>query len=453
MRIERDLILRYSKQLPRYTSYPTALEFTPQFTEHNWRNSLLSYIESNKQPSLSLYCHIPFCRSLCYFCACNKIITKTRDEVRPYLTGIIKEIGLYSSMFGESASISQLHWGGGSPNFLNPAEIAELFTAIKNVFPNFLPDADISIELDPRTTMSLQLKTLRDLGFHRISLGVQDFAPEVQSVINRVQSFESTELLCNEARNFGFKSINLDLIYGLPLQTIESFQKTLKLVESLRPDRIALYGYAHVSWKSKTQRVFDKLPLPEAKERLELFCMAVEFLVSRGYEYIGMDHFALPGDDLFKAYQDGTLHRNFMGYTTHKNSALLGFGVSAISTLPDAFSQNNRSIKEYLEKIKSGHFPIERGVTRSIEDKWRGALIQEIMCRGRIDRIKFQREWGITLNTNEKLLEDPLKDSLIEVSSDEISVTKLGRFFLRNIASGFDSYRREDKAQKFSQTL
>lgn len=444
-----DLILRYSKNLPRYTSYPTALQFQP-FSEEKWRRELKEYLNETPAAPVSIYCHLPFCRSLCYFCACNKVIAKDRSGVEPYLQTLETEIRITRELLGgEAPPILQLHWGGGSPNFLTPEEMTRLYQTIRRAFPNIKEEADISAELDPRTTTRDQLKTLRELGFNRISLGIQDFDAKVQKAVNRLQSFESTEALCTEARSFGFKGINIDLIYGLPLQTLTGFQKTVELVSRLRPDRIALYGYAHVTWIKKTQKVFDKMPLPDPNERIALFQSALSYFTAEGYDYIGMDHFALPSDSLFSAKKSGTIHRNFMGYSTHPTNALLGFGVSAISTLPAAFMQNNRSLKAYTTKLSQESLPCERGLRRSWEDRWRAALIEQIMCRGQVDFLHFQEDWGVDIWPlfAQRAALAMIKDGLIEVSPSTLGVTPLGRFFLRNIAALADANDSADSGR------
>jgi len=458
--IDQNLISRYAVQLPRYTSYPTALEFSLAYASDRWLHDLNEQIASASKKPLSLYCHIPFCRSLCYFCACNKIIAKDRSQVSVYIKAITQEIQSYGRLFSETAPAAQLHWGGGSPNFLMPEEMRRLFAAVKESFPRFLDDADISIELDPRTTTHEQLKTLRELGFNRVSFGVQDFNAEVQEAINRIQSFESTQSLCSEARSLGFSGINVDLIYGLPLQTAKTFSETLKLVAQLKPDRIALYGYAHVTWIKKVQKVFDKLPLPTSPERIKLFSDAVSFLSDAGYEYIGMDHFALPADSLTLARKSGSMHRNFMGYSTHKTETLLSFGISAISSIPAGYAQNERSMQGYLKKIEAGNSPVERGISRGEEDRWRGALIQDVMCREVLNFSEFKKTWGIDilLLLKQINLEDLISDGLVKLSQENLTVTPLGKYFLRNIAARFDTYLTRHVTgqagdKKFSQAI
>lgn len=456
--LNQALIERYAKQLPRYTSYPAAVEFSTKFDKDAWMSALQKDLASYSGEPISIYCHLPFCRSLCYFCACNKIIAKDSRDVDPYLAALMQEIAIYRSCFADSPPIAQIHWGGGSPNFLTPIEMKALFDAIKRAFPEIKPNADISVELDPRTTTREQLQVLRELGFNRISFGVQDFDPEVQRTINRIQSFECTALLCEEARKLGFLGINIDLIYGLPSQTPESYDRTIDLVCSLRPDRIALYGYAHVTWIKKTQKVFERAHLPSPLERIQLFSSAIKRLCSDGYEYIGMDHFALAEDSLVKAKADGTLHRNFMGYTTHKTPILLGCGLSAISMVPGAFAQNYRGLEEYLKCIEKGALPTERGFALSKEDRWRGALIQEIMCKGEVDFSHFQKHWGedLPVRCSKELdaLTPLVDDGLLTVSPSGLKTTSCGRFFLRNIASAFDPYIRERDAKRtFSQSI
>ncbi|MCO6432057.1 MAG: oxygen-independent coproporphyrinogen III oxidase [Deltaproteobacteria bacterium] len=451
-----ELIQRYGNNLPRYTSYPTAAEFTPTFGSPDWEKDLFRELQENPESPISIYCHLPFCVSLCYFCACNKIISKKRDPVEPYLNALRSEISQLAGRFSRLPAVAQLHWGGGTPNYLTPQEIDILMNELRRNFPKFLQGADISIELDPRTVSNHHLQTLHTLGFNRLSFGVQDFDPEVQRVINRIQPYEAVARLCNESRALGFGGINMDLIYGLPKQSEKSFESTLEKVCRLRPDRIALYGYAHVTWVSKTQRVFDKHARPSSDLRLKLFQLALQRLAGEGYRYIGMDHFALAKDPMAAACEDGTLHRNFMGYSTHKTATLLGFGMSSISTIPGAYAQNYRAIKEYTAAVREGRIPVERGLRRSAEDRWRGAAIQSVMCSQPIYFEEFERSWGIDLRDTMRLeIVQALKDdALAEVDDEKLAVTPKGRFFLRNIAAIFDSYLPSHVQSKtFSQAV
>lgn len=459
-----EMIAKYSVAGPRYTSYPTAVEFTSDFTADDWRRLLIEEFSSADAASgLSLYMHLPFCRTLCYFCACNKVISQDRSVVAPYIKALEGELNLYSELFERSAitlpESDQLHWGGGTPNYLLPEELAAVFNAAVSRFP-LAKDADVSIEVDPRTTFEEQVETLAELGFNRISLGVQDFDSKVQEAINRIQSFECTEQVINWARAAGFGGVNVDLIYGLPLQTTGGFGRTIEQVIAIKPERIALYGYAHVTWKTKVQRALERAPLPTPAERIELFLCALERLTAAGYVHIGMDHFALPSDGLSRSLAAGTLNRNFMGYSTNRGSKIFGFGASSISTLDCAFAQNIKDIPAYQQRIEQGVWPLERGLLRSREDRLRGDVIQELMCRGVLDLERLGREWGI--NPIEYFadalpaLGDLAADGLVRLGGGEIRVTALGRYFQRNIAMSFDAYLQRHRAEKksvFSQAV
>jgi len=455
--IPTELIKRYSTAVPRYTSYPTAVEFKDDFSALDWRELLA--LEFSRERALSLYFHIPFCRKLCYFCACNKVITEDRGLATPYIKALESELNSISA-FASAQPIQQIHWGGGSPNFLSPAEMAELHWQTLRYFPNLKPDAEVSVELDPRTTTSEQLQTLRAIGFNRISFGVQDFDKEVQVTINRVQSFDETLALAESGREFGFEGINLDLIYGLPQQTLEGFSATLKQVLAIRPDRIALYGYAHVTWLQKVQNSFKKFHLPTPGERIALFQIAVKELMDGGYEHIGLDHFALPDDSLSIAAKDGSLNRNFMGYTTHRGATLLGFGASSISTLSSGFAQNEKDPQKYQDKVATGELAVVKGLKRTEDDIWRGELIERILCAGRIDFEMFEKEYGldprIQMPDAITALSDLISDNLVSYDGKTLAVTPLGRFFARNIASIFDAYLSEHRKRAervFSQAL
>lgn len=459
-KISRELIERYSTAVPRYTSYPTAVEFSDSFKTTDWEGILAEEFTNQTPHSLSLYVHIPFCRKLCYFCACNKIITEERGLAAPYVKSVVREMELVSRRAPGDHPIEQIHWGGGSPNFLSPEEMYELHQETQRIFPGLDREAEVSIELDPRTTTTQQLIALKQVGFNRISFGVQDFDSEVQETVNRVQSFEETSALATKGRELGFHGVNLDLIYGLPQQTLVGFDETLKKVLEIRPDRIALYGYAHVTWIQKVQNSFRRFRLPTPEERISLFLLAVTELEEAGYQHIGLDHFALPTDSLSRSLSDGKLNRNFMGYTTHKGASLLGFGASAISTLQGGFAQNEKDPSRYQEKIAEGELPIVRGLKRTAEDIVRGELIERVLCSGRINFAEFKTRFGIDPVDAfpEAFLElgQLQEDGLVTINNTEINVTKLGRFFARNIASAFDGYlshHRQQAKPVFSQAI
>ncbi len=456
LQIPKNLISKYAVSVPRYTSYPTAVEFTAEFDTRAWKETLEV---AGKDSPLSLYVHIPFCPKLCYFCACNKIITTDQSVTKSYLKALFKELETLARYFGD-APVRQIHWGGGSPNFLRPEEMVSLQEETIRRFPRMQSeaeigaknDAEISVELDPRTTTLEQLHALKESGFNRVSFGVQDFNQNVQETINRVQTFEQTKELSDQSRQLGFSGVNLDLIYGLPNQTLEGFEETVRLVNILRPDRIALYGYAHVTWLQKVQKSFERAHLPTPEERIELFQLAVKSLSQAGYHHIGLDHFALPDDELTKSLRSKTLHRNFMGYTTEKGTSLLGFGASAISTLNEAFSQNEKDPKSYESRIYSDGVATVRGYRRSAEDLWRGELIEEVLCSGVVNIGDFAPH--ANLEDFRSQLEEFAADQLIEFTPNGFQLTEVGRFFSRNIASVFDAYLAKHSMKKtFSQAV
>ena len=461
--IPAELISKYSIAGPRYTSYPTALEFSSAVDSEVWSERLISDAAEVAEESgggISVYLHVPFCRKLCYFCACYKVISKDRTPVAPFIEAVKREVRAYRELIPRSQKISQSHWGGGTPNFLTPEEIEELFGAIVEALGPLDSDADISIELDPRTTDYRQLLMLKKLGFNRISLGVQDFDIKVQTQINRIQPFSMTRDLIAAAREQGIKSVNTDLIYGLPGQTLSSFSHTIKQLISLQPDRLALYGYAHVPWVSKTQNSFNKLHLPTPRERTELFSTALNYMLDGGYEYLGMDHFALPDDDLSIAAKAGRLHRNFMGYTVKRSPLLIGLGPSAISMSPSCFAQNGKELAEYCQATAQTGLATRKGITRSFDDRLRGYVIEELMCNARLNfwRIKgiFGESFGRYFERELAALDLLSADGLLDLEGDRIKVTPLGRFFLRNIAMVFDAYlpaHREEGVRQFSQSV
>lgn len=452
----RNLVDKYSGAIPRYTSYPTAVEFSTELSREDYLKEI-SDIESVR--ALALYAHVPFCASLCYFCACNKKIVKTDELVKPYLAAMNKELEVYHSIFGSDVAVEHFHWGGGTPNFISVDATEELYSLFAERFKQ-VANAERSVEVDPRTLSDQHLEMYRKLGFSRISAGVQDFSPQVQQAINRLQSFESTEHCVSKARELGFESVNLDLIYGLPQQTISSFEETISNVLELKPDRIALYGYAHVTWKKKVQKSLQRHELPEPQLRLELFILALKALTQAGYVYIGMDHFALPGDSLAKSLENGTLSRNFMGYTTYGQAAVLGVGVSAVSGFPTVLAQNESDFDAYVKCASSATLPISRGVIRSREDQLRAELIESVLCAGVIDIPAIEKKWDLSFadyfasGIAELLqLQD---DGLVKVSDSQITVTALGRLFSRNIAAQFDAYLPQHRASSsavFSQSV
>ena len=443
--IDADLLRRHDVPGPRYTSYPTAPHFHAGFGENELREAALA---SNGDPiprPLSLYVHVPFCADPCFYCGCNRIITRDRARAARYATHLKQEIDLLAPLFDADREVIQLHFGGGTPNFLSPAQLAELVAALRRRFRfSEREDRDISIELDPRTVSVEDIAALADTGFNRASLGVQDFDPVVQAAVNRIQGVDATDAIVRACRAQGFRSVNIDLIYGLPRQTAAGFGRTLDTVIAMRPDRIALYGYAHLPAMFKAQRRIDAADLPDAEGRLSLLMQAIEAFTAADYDYIGMDHFALPGDALARARAEGCLHRNFMGYTTHAESDLVGLGVSAIGRIGETFSQNAREIPAWEAALDAGRLPVARGLRVDEDDLLRADIIQAIMCQGELDiaaiarrhRIDFPHYFSHALQRLAPLADD----GLLTLDSRRISVTPRGRLLLRRIAMCFDRY-------------
>lgn len=440
-----DLLRRYDRPGPRYTSYPTAPQFHAGFGEAELRDAAAA---SNGDPiprRLSLYVHVPFCESPCFYCGCNRIITRDKARGEAYLARLYREIALTAELFDRDREVVQLHFGGGTPNFLAPAQLGEAMDVLRRHF-HFSDSAerDISIELDPRFVSPEDIAQLARIGFNRASFGVQDFDPAVQAAVNRVQSVEETRAVVDACRASGFRSVNIDLIYGLPKQRVEGFSATLDTVAAMRPDRIAVYGYAHMPQLFKPQRQIDAADLPDAETRLTLLQLAIAKLTDAGYVYIGMDHFALPDDDLALAQARGGLHRNFMGYTTHADSDLIGLGVSAISHIGASFSQNPRDLPSWQAALDEGRLPVFRGMRLDEDDQIRADLIQALMCQGEIPVRMLERRYAISFTDYFadalERLEPLLRDGLVGIGSERITVTSRGRLLLRNIAMCFDRY-------------
>ena len=442
---DAELLRRYDRPGPRYTSYPTAPQFQPSFDERALREVAR---ESNDYPiprPLSLYVHVPFCVSPCFYCGCNRVITRDRSQGAAYLERLEREIDMTAALFDADREVVQLHFGGGTPNFLAPAELRRVVESIGGRFRmSGRRDADVSIELDPRTVTPDEVGELASIGFNRASLGVQDFDPDVQRAVNRVQSVEETVAVIEACREHGMRSVNVDLIYGLPRQTRAGFAKTLDTVIAVRPDRFAVYGYAHLPRLFKAQGRIEASELPSPEEKLALLALAIEKLGAAGYVYIGMDHFALPGDELARAQAAGTLHRNFMGYTTHANTDLVGLGVSAISHVGPSFSQNPRDVAGWSAALDEGRLPVCRGVRLTDDDELRADLIQRLMCHGEIPVAALERRWGIVFAEyfaeSVARLVPLVADGLVSVRPERITATSRGRLLLRNIAMCFDRY-------------
>ena len=446
--IEPDLIRRFDVSGPRYTSYPTADRFVEGFGEAQCRDWLARRnIGGIKQP-LSIYFHLPFCNTICYYCACNKVVTRDHGRSAKYIKYLAREMTLYDELLGEERSICQLHWGGGTPTFLSRQEMQALMDTIHRHFLP-VPNAEYSIEIDPRKIEGGTMAFLAGLGFNRVSIGVQDFDPAVQKAVNRIQSETETRLAIDEARANGFRSVNLDLIYGLPKQTLEGFDVTLRRVIELSPDRIALYNYAHLPTVFKPQRRILEADLPRAEERLEIFTSALERLTGAGYVYIGMDHFAKPGDDLAIAQRQGRLHRNFQGYSTHADSDLLAFGISAIGRVGPTYYQNVKTLDEYYDALDWGHLPVLRGIELTQDDLVRRAVIQALICHFRLSVESIELAYLIDFKDYFAAefadLADFAKEGLVDITPDWITVTPRGRLLVRPICMVFDRYLRENR--------
>ena len=457
--ITPELLTRFDVAGPRYTSYPTADRFVEAFHEADY----LTALDHRKQAArlkaqpLSLYVHIPFCESLCYYCACNKIITKHKDRAETYLRYLAREVELHVAHLGTGHSVSQLHLGGGTPTFLSDEELRELMTMLRRHF-QFVPGGEYSVEVDPRTVDEKRLAVLAELGFNRLSLGVQDFDPAVQKAVHRVQPAQQVFDLVAAARRLGFESINVDLIYGLPLQTPESFDRTLAQVNELRPDRIALYAYAHLPERFKPQRRINaaELPLPGAK--VAMLARSMDAFIQADYVYVGMDHFALPDDALAVAKRQGRLHRNFQGYSTQPDCDLIALGVSAIGRIGATYSQNAKTMEEYCDALDQGHLPIVRGLALTRDDMLRRAVIMALMCQGHLQFESIHVAWLIDFKTyfaNEmQTLEEMQNQGLVELSPTGIQVTAMGWFFVRGVAMVFDRYLQLDRNRtRFSKII
>ncbi len=452
------LVERFDIPGPRYTSYPTADRFLPDEWGAHLAHGLGNRARTPGHTPFSLYVHLPFCASVCYYCACNKVITKDHGKVSEYLRYLEREMDLVVPLIGSGhRQVAQLHLGGGSPTFLDDDELTHLMSLLVQRF-ELLPDMERSIEIDPRTVTPKRLAHLRTLGFNRVSFGVQDFDPRVQKAVHRVQPFEQVQSLVEEVRRLRFDSINLDLIYGLPYQTLESFQRTVDQVLTIQPDRIALYAYAHLPARFKPQRRIDAETLPAAATKVQMMDQAIHAFMAHGYDYIGMDHFALPEDQLAKVKRDGRLQRNFQGYHTHVGADLLGFGVSAISQVGQAYSQSVKTLEAYYAALDAGKFPVERGLTLETDDLLRREVIMSLMCQGRIVFEPIERNYGIDFATYfqdalERLQEFEHEGLLIRTLAG-LEVSKAGWFFVRPMAMSFDKYLwLHQDHQRFSKVL
>lgn len=457
--ITPELLKQYDVPGPRYTSYPTADRFVEAFGQREYGQALTQRREGPAAMNLplSLYVHIPFCESLCYYCACNKIITRHHSKGATYLRYLAREVELHTEALGTSQPVSQLHLGGGSPTFLADDELRELMAILRRNFA-MAPGAECSIEVDPRTVTGQRLQVLADLGFNRLSFGVQDFDPDVQKAVHRVQPYEQVAALMADARKIGFESINVDLIYGLPRQTPESFARTLAQVSGLKPDRIALYAYAHLPERFKPQRRIQAAELPGGGAKIAMLSQALAAFLSAGYVYIGMDHFALPGDALAVAKRQGRLHRNFQGYSTHADCDLIGLGVSAIGKVGATYSQNAKTLEEYYDLLDQGKLPVQRGLALSRDDLARRAVIMALMCQGQVVFESIELAWLLDFRSYFAAEMEQMKalqeQGMVIVDDTGIQVTAQGWFFVRAVAMQFDKYLQADRNRaRFSRII
>ncbi len=439
----QHLIQKYDTSGPRYTSYPPAPVFTSQFGAGNFLEEVRKAESHPRNAEVSLYVHVPFCDTLCYFCGCTTIITRSRERMHDYVGYLKKEIDLLFPLLHRSRKIVQMHWGGGTPTYLSPAEIVDLGNHLQRSFV-FSDDPEISVELDPRDLTIHHMRALRDTGFNRVSIGVQDFDAKVQRAVNRNQSEFITRQAIDWSRALGFQSINLDLIYGLPLQTLESFSETLEKVIAISPERIAVYNFAYVPWMKKHHSIIHPEDLPAPEVKIAILLHTIERFTEAGYVYIGMDHFAKPGDELAIAQQRRTLQRNFQGYSTHGGADLYAFGMSAISHFAGTYAQNIKTLLEYQTAIERGRFATHAGYVMTSDDRLRKAVIMRLMCHMVLDKNEIEKEFHVEFDSyfadSLKKLDPLVEDGLVNASSREIRITSSGRLFLRNIAMCFDAY-------------
>jgi oxygen-independent coproporphyrinogen-3 oxidase len=454
--VGEEFVARYNRPGPRYTSYPTAPVWTDSFGPKDFEEAILA--ADKKRSPVSLYMHLPFCESLCLFCACNVIIQKNKSVTPPYLSTLKKEVDRIAKGVSRDRQVAQFHWGGGTPTYLSPEQIEDLFTYTRERF-TFAPDAEIGIEVDPRVTTPAHLETVRRMGFNRLSMGIQDFEPEVQKAVHRIQPYEVTRDLIANARELGFDSINVDLIYGLPYQTADSFAHTVDQIAGLSPDRIAMFSYAHVPWLKKQQGSFVA-HLPEGMHKFDIFRSGLLKFLEAGYLYIGMDHFAKESDELAVSQRNRTLHRNFQGYTTKAGADLYGMGITAISGIQDTYAQNYRDIPSWEKAVNEHGIATMRGYHLSTDDVIRREVISRLLCHTIIVKDEISTKFGINFDEyfapELERLKTPQKDGLVIVNDKEIRTAWLGRIFIRNLAMVFDPYLEKQKLDSkplFSKTL
>ncbi|WP_044414897.1 oxygen-independent coproporphyrinogen III oxidase [Halarcobacter anaerophilus] len=447
---------KYSRPGPRYTSYPTAPEFTEEFTQEDLKKYYKS--QSNNR-TLSLYIHLPFCRSACYFCGCNVIFTSKEDKKVRYLEYLKKELALLKDALNTNRTVTQMHFGGGTPTYFSPKQLETVISMIKETFPNFSADAEISCEVDPRYFTKEHMDVLKAAGFNRLSFGVQDLNEDVQKTIHRIQPYETTQNVMNIARNAGIHSINIDLIYGLPHQNKKTFHETIEKVIKLNPDRLAVFNYAHVPWLMKTMRKFDESTFAPPTEKLEILKDTIDFFTSNGYKMVGMDHFAKPEDELFKAIQKGELHRNFQGYTTKGGADLIGIGVTSIGNGVDYYAQNYKDLKHYEEALDEGKLPTFKGYKLSDDDMLRQYVIMELMSNFSLNIKRVEEKFNIDFydyfKEDLKALDEFVEADLVSIQNNKIEVSPTGAMLIRNICMPFDAYLKKvpENKRRFSKTI
>jgi len=453
--IDFEKFSRYSKPGPRYTSYPTAVEFNEIYDEKAYIKSLESLDKTKK---LSLYLHLPFCKSACYFCGCNVVYTTNEDKKDRYIKYLKKELELLVAHLDNNLEVTQFHIGGGTPTFFSPTQLDNIVTMVREYFPNFSLDAEVGIEIDPRYFNNSYMSVLKKQGFNRLSFGVQDFELSVQEAVNRVQSFETVKEAFAISRGAGISSINVDLIYGLPFQSVESFLNTIKAVIELDPDRMAVFNYAHVPWMKKTMRKIDETTLPTPAQKLQILKNCIELFTKEGYKMIGMDHFAKESDELYLALKKGELHRNFQGYTTKAGSVMIGLGVTSIGEGDDFYAQNHRDLTLYEKALDEGRLPVFRGYSLGLDDRIRKSVIMELMSNFRLDFSLTERAYGIDFMEYFKSELEALKEfqdgGLLTIDGDAIEINETGVMLIRNIVMPFDAHLRKNSDNKrFSKTV
>lgn len=457
LKVDVDILKKYTKAGPRYTSYPTAPMFTEEFTDSSFTRIIKETNALDNPADLSLYFHLPFCRSVCYFCGCNVVYTKRGDQADQYLDYLEKEIKMVAAMQKPGRKVAQLHFGGGTPTFLSPEQLRRLHKAIVSNF-TLADDIEAGVEIDPREASDEHIKTLREIGFNRISMGIQDFDPKVQKAVHRVQTEELSRHVIDVCREEKYDSINIDLIYGLPHQTVESFEKTVDKIIEINPDRMAVFNFAYVPWMKPIQKSIKEEDLPSVEEKFKILKMVIEKFTTAGYVYVGMDHFAKPDDELFVAQKNKTLYRNFQGYTTKAGCDLYGLGATSIGQVGNCYVQNKHELPDYFQAIEEGRLPTWRGYELNEDDIMRRYIITRIMCDFELEfadveekfNLDFKKFFALELSE----LEPMTRDNLLTISDDRIVVSDFGRILIRNIAMVFDTYlRKPTKEMRFSKTV